>query len=165
MGLVYAAAWLGAHSDPGWQPHRKACVRQRIPHASSKVAAATVPPARAVRLRQDLRCVHVIKKRCLRVRRANVTRGLRINREVKSDSVPNRQSNTVEPPMPTWARLTTTDGNEIRINLDHVVTVRPYQKDRGGTGSEIAFAGGTPSSLVVREDQDHIACLRQDPTA
>jgi hypothetical protein len=67
--------------------------------------------------------------------------------------------------MPTWARLTTTDGNEIRINLDHVVTVRPYQKDRGGTGSEIAFAGGTPSSLVVREDQDHIARLRQDPTA
>jgi hypothetical protein len=67
--------------------------------------------------------------------------------------------------MPTWVRLTTTDGNEIRINLDHVVTVRPYQKDRGGTGSEIAFAGGTPSSLVVREDQDQIASLRQTLTA
>jgi hypothetical protein len=28
------------------------------------------------------------------------------------------------------------------VNTDHVVMVRQYQKDRGGTGSEIIFAGG-----------------------
>ena len=66
--------------------------------------------------------------------------------------------------MPTWMQCTTTDGNEIRINLDHVVTIRPYQKDRGGKGSEITFVGGTPSSLVVREDQDRIASSRQKST-
>jgi hypothetical protein len=63
--------------------------------------------------------------------------------------------------MPTWIKCTTIDGNEIRINLDHVVTIRPYQRDRGGKGSEITFVGGTPSSLVVREDQDRIANSRQ----
>jgi hypothetical protein len=67
--------------------------------------------------------------------------------------------------MPTWVKCTTTDGNEIQINLDHVVTIRPYQRDRGGRGSEITFAGGSPSSLVVREDQDHIASSRQNLTS
>lgn len=65
--------------------------------------------------------------------------------------------------MPTWMQCTT-DGNVIRINLDHVVTIRPYQRDRGGKGSEITFAGGSPSSLVVREDQDRIASSRQKST-
>jgi hypothetical protein len=72
-----------------------------------------------------------------------------------------QQSNEPEHPMTTWMKCTTTDGNEIRINLDHVVTIRPYQRDRGGTGSEITFVGGSPSSLVVREDQDRIASSRQ----
>jgi hypothetical protein len=67
-------------------------------------------------------------------------------------------------PMPTWVKCTTTDGNEIRVNLDHVVTIRPYQKDRGGTGSEITFAGGAPSSLVVKESLDHLADSRRDAT-
>jgi hypothetical protein len=67
--------------------------------------------------------------------------------------------------MPTWVKCTTTDGNEIQINLEHVVTIRPYQRDRGGRGSEITFAGGSPSSLVVREDQDHIASSRQNLTS
>jgi hypothetical protein len=66
--------------------------------------------------------------------------------------------------MPTWMQCTSTDGNVIRINLDHVVTLRPYQRDRGGKGSEITFAGGSPSSLVVREDQDRIASSRQKST-
>jgi hypothetical protein len=61
-------------------------------------------------------------------------------------------------------KCTTTDGNEIRISLDHVVTIRPYQRDRGEKGSEITFAGGSPSSLVVREDQDRIASSRQKST-
>ena len=38
--------------------------------------------------------------------------------------------------MPTWMQCTTTDGNVIRINLDHVVTIRPYQRDRGGKGRD-----------------------------
>jgi|SoiMethySBSTD1v2_1073268.scaffolds.fasta_scaffold177074_2 hypothetical protein len=66
--------------------------------------------------------------------------------------------------MPTWMKCTTTDGTEIRINLDHVVTIRPYQRDRGGKGSEITFVGGSPSSLVVKEDQDRIASSRQKST-
>jgi hypothetical protein len=66
--------------------------------------------------------------------------------------------------MPTWVKCTTTDGNEIRLNVDHVVTIRPYQKDRGGTGSEITFVGGAPSSLVVKESLDHLADSRRDAT-
>jgi hypothetical protein len=58
--------------------------------------------------------------------------------------------------MATWIRCTTVDGNEIRVNADHVVMVRQYQKDRGGTGSEIIFAGGAPSNVVVKEDQEHL---------
>jgi hypothetical protein len=79
-------------------------------------------------------------------------------------SILNRRPNELERLMPTWMQCTTADGNEIRINLDHVVTIRPYQKDRGGKGSEITFVGGTPSSLVVREDQDCIASARQTST-
>jgi hypothetical protein len=42
------------------------------------------------------------------------------------------------------------------VNLDHVATVRQYQKDRGGTGCELTFAGGVPSAIVVKEDQEHL---------
>ena len=55
--------------------------------------------------------------------------------------------------MATWVRCTTSHGDEIRVNLAHVATVRQYQKDRGGMGSEITFAGGVPSAIVVKEDQ------------
>lgn len=56
-------------------------------------------------------------------------------------SILNRQINELERrrPMPTWMKCTTIEGNEIRTNLDHVVTIRPYQRDRGGKGSEITF--------------------------
>jgi hypothetical protein len=57
--------------------------------------------------------------------------------------------------MATWIRCTTIDGNEIRVNTDLVVMVRQYQKDRGGTGSEIVFAGGQ-SNVVIKEDQEHL---------
>jgi hypothetical protein len=42
------------------------------------------------------------------------------------------------------------------VNLDHIATVRQYQKDRGGMGCEITFAGGVPSAIVVKEDQEHL---------
>jgi hypothetical protein len=58
--------------------------------------------------------------------------------------------------MATWVRCTTSHGDEIRVNLDHVATVRQYQKDRGGTGCEITFSGGVPSAIVVKEDQEHL---------
>lgn len=82
-----------------------------------------------------------------------------------SPRILNQQSNELgRRSMPPWMKCTTIDGNEIRINLDHVLTIQPYQKDRGGKGSEITFVGGSPSSLVVREDQDRIASSRQRPT-
>jgi len=42
------------------------------------------------------------------------------------------------------------------VNVDHIATVRQHQKERGGTGCEIIFAGGVPSAIVVREDQEHL---------
>jgi len=32
-------------------------------------------------------------------------------------------------------KCTTMEGTEIRLNMDHVVLVRPHRGDRGGTGS------------------------------
>jgi hypothetical protein len=61
-----------------------------------------------------------------------------------------------EQAMATWVRCTTSHGDEIRVNLDHVATVRQYQKDRGGTGCEITFVGGVPSPIVVKENQEHL---------
>ena len=58
--------------------------------------------------------------------------------------------------MTTWTKCTTVDGIEVRVNMDHVVLVRPFRSDRGGTGSEVIFAGGTPSSIVVKEDQHYL---------
>ena len=58
--------------------------------------------------------------------------------------------------MTTWIKCTTVDGTEVRVNMDHVVLVRPFRSDRGGTGSEVSFAGGTPSSIVVKEDQNYL---------
>jgi hypothetical protein len=58
--------------------------------------------------------------------------------------------------MATWIRCTTPDGSEVRVNADHIVMIRHYRKERGGTGSEVIFAGGVPSALVVQEDQEHL---------
>jgi hypothetical protein len=69
-------------------------------------------------------------------------------------------------------KCTTTDGNEIRINLDHVVTIGPTKETGAGKGSEITFVGGSPRSLVVRQDQyrqfsaeihDRLACCGTPP--
>jgi len=58
--------------------------------------------------------------------------------------------------MATWMKCTTADSKESVVNADHVAIIRPHNRDRGGTGSEITFAGGAPSSLVVREDQQQL---------
>jgi hypothetical protein len=41
-----------------------------------------------------------------------------------------------------------------RINLDQVAMIRAYRSDRGFSGSEIVFATGTPSPVVVNEDRE-----------
>ena len=56
--------------------------------------------------------------------------------------------------MATWVRCTTSHGDEIRVNLDHVATVRQYQKD--GTGCEVTFVGGVPSAIIPKENQEHL---------
>jgi hypothetical protein len=57
--------------------------------------------------------------------------------------------------MASWITCTAADGKKITVNADHVVTIRPHNRDRGGTGSEITFVGGYPSSLVVKENEQH----------
>ena len=67
--------------------------------------------------------------------------------------------------MATWVKCTTTDGAEVRVNLEHVAMIRPYRSERGFSGSEITFATGTPSTLVVNEGRDALlkpADVRRD---
>ena len=59
--------------------------------------------------------------------------------------------------MASWATCTTTDGAEVRVNLDQVAIIRPYRSDRGFSGSEVVFATGQPSPIIVREDRDALA--------
>lgn len=56
--------------------------------------------------------------------------------------------------MANWMKCTTTDGAMIRVNMDHVALIRRHASDRGGTGSEISFASGSLSSILVKEDQE-----------
>ncbi len=56
-----------------------------------------------------------------------------------------------------WIKCNTTDGTEIRLNLDHVAMIRPYPDDRGFTGSEIIFATGSPALITVMEKPDDLA--------
>lgn len=44
--------------------------------------------------------------------------------------------------MASWIKCTTTDGTEVRLNLDHVAMIRPHHSDHGDTGNEIIFATG-----------------------
>jgi hypothetical protein len=62
--------------------------------------------------------------------------------------------------MANWVTCTTTDGIDIRLNLDQVAMIRPYRSDRGFSGSEVVFATGTPSPIIVREDRDTLAGSR-----
>jgi hypothetical protein len=74
-----------------------------------------------------------------------------------SQSLRVRGNRAREVPMPKWVNCTANDGTEIRVNLDHVAMIRPYKSDRGFTGSEIIFATGTPSSIVVQESPEDLA--------
>ena len=56
--------------------------------------------------------------------------------------------------MPSWVKCTTTDGIAMQVNLDQVAMIRAYRSDRGFSGSEIVFATGTPSPVIVNEDRD-----------
>jgi hypothetical protein len=58
--------------------------------------------------------------------------------------------------MPSWVKCTTTDGAEVRVNLDQAAMIRSYHSDRGFSGSEIVFATGTPSPIIVKEDRDSL---------
>jgi len=59
--------------------------------------------------------------------------------------------------MATWTKCTITDGTEIRLNLDHAAMIRPHHSDRGFTGSEIIFAAGNLSSILVKETPEDLA--------
>jgi hypothetical protein len=63
---------------------------------------------------------------------------------------------SLEEAMASWVKCTTVDGTEVRLNMEHVALVRPYREDRGGTGSEVIFAAGSLSSIVVKEDQEYL---------
>ena len=56
--------------------------------------------------------------------------------------------------MASWIKCTTTDGIEVRVNLDQVAMIRPYRSDRGFSGSELIFASGSQSPIVVNEDRN-----------
>ena len=56
--------------------------------------------------------------------------------------------------MASWIKCTLAHETEVRLNMDHVALVRPYRSDRGGKGSEVIFAAGSLSSIVVKESQE-----------
>jgi hypothetical protein len=58
--------------------------------------------------------------------------------------------------MPSWINCTIMGGGPITVNLDHVATIRPHNRDRGGTGCEVVFVGGSPTSVVVKEDEAYL---------
>jgi hypothetical protein len=68
--------------------------------------------------------------------------------------------------MASWIKCTTTDGIEVRVNLDQVAMIRPYRSDRGFSGSELIFASGSQSPIVVNEDRNTLigpSALLQNP--
>ena len=58
--------------------------------------------------------------------------------------------------MTSWIKCTIEDGTEVRLNMDHVALVRPYRSDRGGKGSEVIFAAGSLSSIVLERGHDQV---------
>ena len=58
--------------------------------------------------------------------------------------------------MASWIKCTTEEGAQLRVNLDHVVVIRPHRRDRGFAGNEIIFAAGNLSSIIVIESEDYL---------
>jgi hypothetical protein len=40
--------------------------------------------------------------------------------------------------------------------MDQVAMIRPYHSDRGFSGSEVIFAAGSQSPIIVKEDRDDL---------
>jgi hypothetical protein len=59
--------------------------------------------------------------------------------------------------MTNFIKCSTADGMNVRLNLDQVALIRPHHSDRGFSGSEIIFASGNPSSIIVKEDLEYLA--------
>jgi hypothetical protein len=59
--------------------------------------------------------------------------------------------------MAAWTKCTTPDGVDIRVNMDHVAMIRSHQSERGFGGSEIIFAVGNLSSIIVKQSQEALA--------
>jgi hypothetical protein len=59
--------------------------------------------------------------------------------------------------MASFVKCKTAEGQDVRVNLDHVALIRPYHHDRGFSGSEIVFSSGSPTSVIVQENQEQLA--------
>lgn len=58
--------------------------------------------------------------------------------------------------MATWIRCTNEKGVPLQVNFDHVAIIRPHYRDGDFAGSELVFAAGNLSSIVVIENEDHL---------
>jgi len=59
--------------------------------------------------------------------------------------------------MPSFVKCTTAEGQSVRVNLDHVAMIKPYRTERGFSGSEVVFSNGSPSSIIVQENQEQLS--------
>jgi hypothetical protein len=59
-----------------------------------------------------------------------------------------------------WIQCTTRDGLQIQLNLDQVAFIRPHRTENTFTGSEIIFASGNLSSILVNEAPEYLTAPR-----
>jgi hypothetical protein len=59
-----------------------------------------------------------------------------------------------------WIQCTTRDGLQIHLNLDQVAFIRPHRTENTFTGSEIIFASGNLSSILVSEAPEYLTAPR-----
>jgi hypothetical protein len=59
-----------------------------------------------------------------------------------------------------WIQCTTRDGLQIQLNLDQVAFIRPHRTKNTFTGSEIIFASGNLSSILVSEAPEYLTTPR-----
>ena len=62
--------------------------------------------------------------------------------------------------MASWIQCTTRDGLQIQLNLDQVAFIRPHRTENTFTGSEIIFASGNLSSILVSEAPEYLTTRR-----